>query len=274
MPSVAIIDSGVGALSIYQEINKLLPNQQCVVVADNQAFPYGNKSQADLKNRVVSLARRVVDRYSPGLLVIACNTASTIALPALRDILNLPIVGVVPAIKPAAKLSQHKIIGILATPATIRRDYTDDLIEEFASDCEVIRVGSSRLVEIAEDKIAGAKIDLKEIELEVKAMLDVECLDVIVLSCTHFPLLNNEISDIFEANNHPITLIDSGSGVARRIRDLVENMALPGTGDDYDAVQDEAGHASFAVFTQSPDKSADYLRTLQNMGLCRVEVLD
>ena len=155
MSRIVIFDSGVGGLSIYQEVVKKCPNHDYVFVSDNLAFPYGTKPEAELIERVVSVVKVVEEQYKPDLLVVACNTASTIALPSLRSRFNFPIVGVVPAIKPAAKLTKSKVIGLLATPGTIARSYTQSLIDDFAQDCTVVKVGSSKLVGMAEQKICG-----------------------------------------------------------------------------------------------------------------------
>jgi glutamate racemase len=224
MARIAIFDSGVGGLSIYSEVSRRLPGHEFVFVSDNLCYPYGNKAEDWLIERVQQLSQRVVNHCSPDVFVVACNTASTIILPALREILAIPVVGVVPAIKPAAKLSNTKHLGLLATPGTIARAYTNDLINEFASDCTVSKVGSSRLVELAEQKLRGNKIDLGILEDELEPLLNNKNIDVVVLACTHFPLLNNEIESIFKANNQSITLIDSAKGIANRVSSLIDDM--------------------------------------------------
>ncbi|MCL4164090.1 UNVERIFIED_CONTAM: hypothetical protein GTU68_047005 [Idotea baltica] len=190
MSGIAIIDSGVGGLSIYQEIKKQLPDRQYIFVSDNQAFPYGTKPEKELKKRVFEIVERVIAQFQPELIVIACNTASTVVLPPLRERFELPIVGVVPAIKPAAQLTKTNVIGLLATPATIARVYTDQLIKDFAPNCDVIKVGSSRLVEIAEDKLNDRPVDIDQIKAEIQPLIDSNKMDTLVLACTHFPLLN------------------------------------------------------------------------------------
>ena len=124
MSLIAVFDSGVGGLSIYQEIVKQCPDHNYVFISDNLAFPYGTKNEDDLIGRVLTVIDQVDKQYHPDLLVVACNTASTLALPALRQQFKFPIVGVVPAIKPAAKITKSKVIGLLATPGTIARSYT------------------------------------------------------------------------------------------------------------------------------------------------------
>jgi len=221
MSRIVVFDSGVGGLSVYQEIVKKCPNHDSIFVSDNEAFPYGTKGELELIDRVLSVVQAIEKRYVPDLLVVACNTASTVALPSLRENFNFPIVGVVPAIKPAAIMSNTKTIGLLATPGTIARSYTQNLIDEFAGQCTVIKVGSSKLVEIAEKKLCGDPIDIAEIQSELMPFFDDSTLDTLVLACTHFPLLNKEIDDIFKLNcNHEVRLIDSGLAIANRVVEL------------------------------------------------------
>lgn len=223
MSRIVIFDSGVGGLSIYQEVVKKCPNHDYIFVSDNLAFPYGTKPETELIDRVISVVKALEMQYKPDVLVVACNTASTVALPHLRSLFNFPIVGVVPAIKPAAKLSKSNVIGLLATPGTIERDYTNSLINEFAKDCTVIKVGSSRLVEIAEHKMCGNKPSIDEIKHELMPFFSYERLDCLVLACTHFPLLNNEISIVFKEKNNALKLIDSGLAIASRVSELCPN---------------------------------------------------
>jgi glutamate racemase len=136
--------------------------------------------------------------------------------------LAIPVVGVVPAIKPGAKLSKTKHLGLLATPGTIARAYTNDLINEFAAECTVSKVGSSRLVELAEQKLRGKMIDLDILEDEIEPLLNDKKIDVLVLACTHFPLLNNEIESVFKANNHSVELVASAKGIANRVSSLID----------------------------------------------------
>ncbi|MFT6047095.1 MAG: glutamate racemase [Arenicella sp.] len=224
MARIAIFDSGVGGLSIYSEVSRRLPGHEFVFVSDNLCYPYGNKAEDWLIARVQQLSQRVVDRCSPDVFVVACNTASTIVLPALRETLPIPVVGVVPAIKPGSKLSKTKHLGLLATPGTIARAYTNDLINEFAAECTVSKVGSSKLVELAEQKLRGKKIDLGILEDEIEPLLKDKEIDVLVLACTHFPLLNNEIESIFKVNNHSLELVDSAKGIANRVSSLIDDM--------------------------------------------------
>ena len=156
---ILVFDSGVGGLSVLEEIKKLLPDAPIVYALDNAGFPYGTKSAAEVAARLPDLLGRLAERYDPLLIVIACNTASTIALDAARAALDIPIVGTVPAIKPAALLSKTRAIGVLGTDATIVQPYVDRLAAEFAADCIVVRHGSAELVELAEAKLRGEATD-------------------------------------------------------------------------------------------------------------------
>lgn len=152
---ILFFDSGVGGLSVVAPTRELLPTAPIVYAADSAGFPYGTRSEAEIAARVPALLGRLVERYRPRLVVIACNTASTIALPAVRAALDVPVVGTVPAIKPAAAMSETRVIGVLGTEATVRQPYVDDLAARFAGDCTVLRHGSAALVELAEAKLAG-----------------------------------------------------------------------------------------------------------------------
>src|SRR6478735_5482376 len=143
-------DSGVGGLSVLRHARALLPNAPLVYVADSAGYPYGTRSESEIAARVPALLGRLAERYDPRLIVIACNTASTIALQHVRAALDVPIVGTVPAIKPAAEISRTRVIGVLGTDATVRQPYVDDLAARFAADCVVLRHGSAELVEMAE----------------------------------------------------------------------------------------------------------------------------
>ncbi|WP_062270244.1 glutamate racemase [Endozoicomonas arenosclerae] len=216
---IVIFDSGVGGLSIYQEIRQKLPFLSVVYCSDNEGFPYGPKPESDVVDRTTYCLTRLVAQYQPALAIIACNTASTISLPKARQLLDIPIVGVVPAIKPASQTSKKRCIGLLATPGTVERDYTDQLIQDFAGDCEVIRVGSSELVHLAEQHLRGEAINPDELKKIVEPLFNGNNWpDCIVLGCTHFPLVQELLDSVVPA---PVTWIDSGEAIARRVADLM-----------------------------------------------------
>jgi len=234
---ILFFDSGVGGLSVLAPTRALLPNAPIVYAADSAGFPYGKRSEAELATRVPALLGRLVERYHPRLVVIACNTASTIALDHARAALDLPVVGTVPAIKPAAEMSKSRVIGVLGTEATVRQPYVDDLAERFAADCIVIRHGSPELVELAEAKLAGEPVSIQAVHDAIMPMIlqpEGELMDVMVLACTHFPLLADEIATAFPA----IAQVDGGPGIARRIAYLTGGQEWPGE-----------PYAGIAVFT-------------------------
>ncbi len=216
-----IFDSGLGGLSVFQEVSERLPHLACIYAADTAFFPYGTKSAESLVHRLPRLLAALAARYRPDIAVIACNTASTIALPPIRMALSVPVVGTVPAIKPAAQKSRSRTIGLLGTPGTVKRAYTDRLIDQFAADCRVLRHGSAELVALAEAKLRRGRVSLDRVRAAVAplwAAPEAGDIDVVVLACTHFPLLADEL----KASLPPgVALIDSGEAIARRVDELV-----------------------------------------------------
>jgi len=218
-----IFDSGVGGLSVAGAIQALLPRAPLVYVADRAGYPYGTRSPQEIEARVPALLGRLAERFDPELIVIACNTASTIALDAVRSALDLPIVGTVPAIKPAAALSRTRAIGVLGTDATVRQPYVDRLAAQFAADCVVVRHGSAELVEFAEAKLRGESVDPSACRGILEALYARRGgaeVDTIVLACTHFPLVQEELA---AASPHPVAFIDGKEGIARRTAALTRH---------------------------------------------------
>ncbi|HZG47736.1 MAG TPA: glutamate racemase [Allosphingosinicella sp.] len=257
-----IFDSGVGGLSVAGAIRALLPTAPLVYAADSAGFPYGTKPPAVIEARVPALLGRLAERYDPQLIVIACNTASTIALDTVRTALDLPIVGTVPAIKPAAELSRTRAIGVLGTQATVVQPYVDNLTAEFAADCRVARHGSAELVELAEQKLRGETVDggrYGAILGELLAQPGGNAVDTVVLACTHFPLVQPELE---AAAPRPLTFVDGKEGIARRVAFLTRGVAWP----------DEPGEG-IAVFT-GRDTDLEPLRpALTHYGFTRIERL-
>ncbi|MGQ0591037.1 MAG: glutamate racemase [Sphingosinicella sp.] len=256
-----IFDSGVGGLSVLREIRMLLPSAPIVYAADSAGFPYGTKSPAEVAARVPALLGRLAERYDPALIVIACNTASTIALDAVRAALDLPIVGTVPAIKPAAALSKTRVIGVLGTAATIVQPYVDRLAAEFAADCTVIRHGSAELVELAEAKLRGEAPEPAAYARILDGLLskgEGERIDTVVLACTHFPLVEEELAT---AAPRPLAFVDGNAGIARRTQWLTRDLAWP-----------EAAQEGIAMFTGGID-TEPYRAPLADFGLTRIEKL-
>lgn len=221
MAHALIFDSGVGGLSVVAEIRDMLPDLRLTYVADDVFRPYGEKSEVELRARLPGLLSVLSDMTQPDVIVIACNTASTTALEEIRKVVNIPVIGVVPAIKPAAKLSQTKTIAVLGTPGTVQRKYVGKLISDFASNCKVILHGSVGLVSLAEKKLSGETIKPTDIKAEINDMFAKPGggnTDMVVLACTHFPLLKEELQ---AAAPHNIVWIDSGQAIARRINSVL-----------------------------------------------------
>ncbi len=258
---ILMFDSGVGGLSVLAPTRALLPQASFVYVADNGGFPYGIRSEAEIAARVPALLGRLVERYRPRLVTIACNTASTIALAAVRSALDLPVVGTVPAIKPAAEQSQTRAFGVLGTDATVRQPYVDDLSARFAADCLVLRHGSAKLVQLAEAKLRGEPTDLADYREVLSGLLDQpggDRIDTVVLACTHFPLVAAELA---AAAPRPLRFVDGGPGIARRIAHLTEGQSWP------------AAASGEAVFTAPVEPSAALRSALADRGLDHISVL-
>jgi glutamate racemase len=223
---ILFFDSGVGGLSVLGPTRALLPYARIVYAADSAGFPYGKRTEAEIASRVPALLGRLVERFRPRLAVIACNTASTIALEHVRSALDVPVVGTVPAIKPAAEISKSRTIGVLGTQATVRQPYVEDLAARFAADCMIIRHGSPELVELAEAGLRGEEVSVEAVRAAVQPMFDApggDRIDTVVLACTHFPLLEPELRAAFPA----VTYVDGGAGIARRIAWLTREQPWP-----------------------------------------------
>lgn len=225
MPTALVFDSGVGGLSVYREIRQLMPDLSVIYTFDNAGFPYGEKSESTIAQRVVAMVEAICRRHAIDIIVVACNTASVVALSALRERLSIPIVGVVPAVKPAAKLTRNGVVGLLATNVTVNRPYTHDLIAQFAQDCRIELMGASRLVEMAEDKLHGHDVDIEELKVILSPWLEADQPpDTVVLGCTHFPLLKEELAVVLPKD---VVMVDSGAAIARRVKSLLEERGVP-----------------------------------------------
>lgn len=222
---ILFFDSGVGGLSICQAVKKINPDVEPVYLFDNECFPYGEKSESFLIERVSDILDVAVKKFELSGIIVACNTASTVALPSLRNHISLPIIGVVPAIKPAALLSKKKIIALLATPGTINREYTDNLITNYASDCRVIKIGSARLARIAEDRLTCGNVDETEVAGILSPIINLnknERPDVIVLGCTHYPF----VADVIKRILPDCLLVDSGVAIGKRVDSLFSGSKM------------------------------------------------
>jgi glutamate racemase len=253
-------DSGVGGLSVLQATRALLPQAPIVYAADSAGYPYGVKTEAEIAARVPALLGRLVERYRPRLAVIACNTASTIALSVVRAALDVPVVGTVPAIKPAALQSKTRTIGVLGTDATIRQPYVDRLAAEFAGDCLVLRHGSAELVDLAEAKLRGEASDPAAYARIMGALTGQpggERIDTVVLACTHFRLVEPELSAAAS-----LSYVDGAEGIARRIAHLTEGQSWPASPGQ-----------GVAVFTRLDEKAEALRPALARFGLETLEQL-
>ncbi len=259
---VLLFDSGVGGLSVLAPVRAALPRAPLVYVADSAGFPYGTRSEAEIAARVPALLGRLAERFDPALIVIACNTASTIALAAVRAALDVPIVGTVPAIKPAAAASATRVIGVLGTDATVRQPYVDDLAARFAGDCTVLRHGSAELVRLAEAQLRGEPVADAAVADALAGLLAQDGaarMDMLVLACTHFPLLADAIA---AALPHAATLVDGGPGIARRVAHLLEGHRWP-----------DAPPPGRAVFTRLGPEQQALRPALARYGLSLIEAL-
>lgn len=215
---ILVFDSGMGGLTVARAIMQQMPEASIFYAADNAGFPYGAWDEKKLVARILKVVGVLAEEVKPDLTVIACNTASTIAMAELRAAFEMPFVGTVPAIKPAAAQTKTGVIGVLATPGTVRREYTHALINDFASQCRVTLHGAPRLAELAERKLRGETLDLEELRAEIAPAFAVDT-DVIVLGCTHYPLITEEIASVAP---WPVTFIDPSSAIARRVGDIAD----------------------------------------------------
>ncbi len=220
-PTILVFDSGLGGLTVFREVAALRPDARYVYAADDAAFPYGGWTEGELSDRVISVMDDLIGRFEPNLIVIACNTASTLVLAELRRRFSLPFVGTVPAIKPACAASSTKLVSVLGTEATVAREYTKALIRDFAQSCDVTLVGSGRLAVLAEAQLHGETVDIEAIAAEI-APCFVEKngvrTDIVVLACTHYPLL---LERLRAASPWPVTFIDPAPAIARRVLELL-----------------------------------------------------
>ena len=218
---VLIFDSGLGGLSVARVVRAHLPEVDLVYAADNAAFPYGDWGEEALVDRISAVMDTLELQVRPDTAVIACNTASTVALEALRDQFKLPFVGTVPAIKPAAEVSQSGIIGVLATPGTVEREYTRALIDTYAYHRNVVLHGCQRLAGMAEAALRGVPVKQSALAAEIApafAKRNGQRTDVLVLGCTHYPLIAEEIA---AAAPWPVELIDPSGAIARQVGNVL-----------------------------------------------------
>lgn len=220
-PSVLVFDSGIGGLSVLKELRILLPSMRYIYVADDAGFPYGAWDEADLLLRMTRLFSKLIDTYHPGMIVIGCNTASTLAIEKLRETFpNQIFVGTVPAVKPAAERTHSGLVSVLATPGTVKRQYTRDLIKQYASKCHVRLVGSEKLAALAETYMRHGYVDEQAVKAEAAPCFvehGDQRTDIVVLACTHYPFLVNRLR---KTAPWPVDWIDTSEAIARRALSL------------------------------------------------------
>ncbi|QLB41727.1 MULTISPECIES: glutamate racemase [Mannheimia] len=263
-PTILLYDSGMGGLTVYDEIRKVLPNAYYLYCFDNAFFPYSEKSEAVLITRAVKIVQKIAEKRPLDMVVVACNTASTVVLPALREHFSFPIVGTVPAIKPAAEVSQTKTIGLLATKGTVTRPYVAELIEKYAQDCVVEKIGTTDLVEIVEEKQRTGKVDMNRLLNVVEEWKNHPTLDTIILGCTHFPLVKAELKQILPNVRY---FVDPGIGIAKRVVSLLETQGV---------AQSQYGRntPNEAFCTSQGDDLVIKQKIMQQSGFNQLSVLD
>lgn len=258
---ILLFDSGVGGLTVLAEVRRALPAAPLIYAADNAGLPYGTKTEAQIAARVAGLLGRMTERYRPRLVCIACNTASTIALGMVREVLEVPIVGTVPAIKPAAALTRTGTIGLLGTQATIRQGYVDRLEAEFAAGKRLLRHGAPELVEAAEAKLRGETPDPAVFARAAAGLRDQPGgaeIDTVVLACTHFPLVEAELGAAFGPG---VRFVHGAEGIARRVAHLTAGQDFTRTAPD------------LALFTRDGADGAAVHRPFAQYGLNRIAIL-
>lgn len=226
-----VFDSGLGGLTVFDEIVKAAPSADILYVADDAAFPYGRLTEAQLIARVLDVMERLVASHEPDALVIACNTASTLVLAPLRARFpELAVIGTVPAVKPAAQASRSGLISVLATPGTVARDYTRRLVDAYAGHCEVTLVGSRELAALAERAMRGLPMEDEAIRAEIAPCFvsrGEARTDAVVLACTHYPLLKAWFRRLAP---WPVAWIDPAPAIARRVVEVLGPVAQPAAG--------------------------------------------
>ncbi|HEY1544432.1 MAG TPA: glutamate racemase [Xanthobacteraceae bacterium] len=254
--AILVFDSGLGGLTVFREIAAARPDARLVYTADDAFFPYGRHSEAALNARVIPLMGELIARAKPDLVVIACSTASTIVLPHLRERYTLPFVGVVPAIKPACAASKSKRVSVLGTQATVKREYTIELIREFSQGCDVTLIGSARLAPLAEAALRAQPIEDAEIAAEIAPCFvddGTRRTDTIVLACTHYPLLLDRLTRLAP---WPVAWVDPAPAIARRVIDLI--------GPPPAGAADGSAHA---LFTSGQPVGSALAATLSGFGI-------
>jgi glutamate racemase len=261
-PKILVFDSGLGGLTVFGEVARLLPDARLIYAADDSAFPYGELREDALVARVLAVMDRLISLCGPDAIVIACNTASTLALPHLRArIPKIPFIGTVPAIKPAASQSRSGLISVLATPGTVARDYTRELVRTYAAHCVVTLAGSSLLASLAEAFMRGKNVSDAAIAREIapafvtSGELRTDC---IVLACTHYPLLLRQFERLAP---WPVAWIDPAPAIARRAGHvLCEQLGFP-------ASNMASAPPNYVIFTGALATGPELMEALRLRGI-------
>jgi glutamate racemase len=236
-PTILVFDSGLGGLTVLREVVKARPDAHYIYVADDAFFPYGHHGEEKIIARVVPMVGELIAAHAPDLIVIACNTISTLVMSHLRDAYKVPFVGTVPAIKPACASSITKRVSVLGTKGTVKREYTRALIRDFAQGCDVTLVGAADLASLAESALSGGEISDSDIFAEIAPCFvgdsasDPTRTDTVVLACTHYPLLMDRLVKLAP---WPVDWIDPAPAIARRVADLLK---APGGEADHTGAQ-------------------------------------
>jgi glutamate racemase len=255
-PTILIFDSGLGGLTVFREVAKARPDARLIYAADDAFFPYGDMEASNLIARVVAVMEELIAKHRPDLVVIACNTASTLVLPTLRARFSVPFVGTVPAIKPACAASNTKLVSVLGTEATVKREYTRALIREYAKSCTVTLVGSQRLAGYAEAELRGEPVADGAIAAETAPCFveeDGRRTDVVVLACTHYPLLTDRLRKLAP---WPVAFLDPAPAIARRVVELIGPPASR-----------ETAPLATATFTSERALAPDLVAALAGFGI-------
>jgi glutamate racemase len=218
--TIALYDSGVGGLSVQREVRALLPQHDLIYLADAAYCPYGPKPEDAVRERALACGRWL-QRQGARLLVVACNTATAVAIEALREALPLPVVGMEPGIKPAIAATRNGVVGVLATGGTLASARFSALVQRFANGVEVRTVPCPGLVECVE---AGDVTGPRPRSLLERYLHSLRDADTLVLGCTHYPFLRALIAELAGPG---VRLIDTGPAVARRVANLAQRASLP-----------------------------------------------
>jgi glutamate racemase len=243
-----VFDSGVGGLTVLREARVLMPDRRFIYVADDAAFPYGAWEEPALEEHIIGVFAGLLERFRPVLSIIACNTASTLVISALRRVFpGETFVGTVPAIKPAAERTRSGLVSVLATPGTVKRQYTRDLIHQWATKCHVRLVGSDRLAALAETYMRDGFVDEEAVRVEIAPCfveLEGRRTDIVVLACTHYPFLVNRMR---KTAPWPVDWIDPAEAIARRALSLLSPGEHAAPLREEDLALFTSGKADFAT---------------------------